>query len=45
MYPECFDDTVGCFEDFEYHIDANLTIKPVVHAPRKIPLELTERGT
>ncbi|KAI8484941.1 hypothetical protein Bbelb_373480 [Branchiostoma belcheri] len=42
MYPDCFDDTVGCFEG-EYHITVDPTAKPVVHPPRRVPLELKER--
>ena len=43
MYPECFDDTVGCIEEYEYHITVDPSVKPVVHPPRRVPLELKER--
>lgn len=43
MYPECFDDTVGCFEEYEYHITVDPSVKPVIHPPRRVPLELKER--
>eukprot|EP00057_Strongylocentrotus_purpuratus_P021116 XP_011675590.1 PREDICTED: transposon Tf2-1 polyprotein [Strongylocentrotus purpuratus] len=42
MYPECFDDTVGCF-DYQYHITVDPNVQPVVHPPRRVPLELRER--
>lgn len=41
MYPKCFNGTVGCSKDFEYHIDT--IIKPIIYAPRKIPIELKEK--
>lgn len=34
MYPECFNSTVGCFEDYTYHITLDLQVPSVVHAPR-----------
>ena len=37
MYPECFDG-IGCFPDFEYNITIDPNVKPVVHAPRRVPL-------
>ena len=40
MYPECFDGTVGCFEDYTYHITVDPNVKPVIHASRRVPLEL-----
>ena len=43
MYPECFDGSVGCFEDYTYHITLDPNVKPVVHAPRRVPLELVEK--
>ncbi|KAI8487966.1 hypothetical protein Bbelb_344140 [Branchiostoma belcheri] len=42
MYPECFDDTVGCFDE-EYHITIDPKVEPVVHPPRRVPLELREK--
>ena len=43
MYPECFNDTVGCFEDYTYYITLDPKVPPVVHAPRKIPIELKDK--
>jgi hypothetical protein len=43
MYPECFDGSVGCFEDYTYHINLDPKVKPVVHAPRRVPLELVDK--
>jgi hypothetical protein len=43
MYPECFDGSVGCFEDYTYHITIDPKVKPVVHAPRRVPLELVDK--
>ncbi|XP_029657087.1 uncharacterized protein K02A2.6-like [Octopus sinensis] len=43
MYPECFDDTVGCFVKCRYHITVDPNIKPIVHPPRRVPLELKEK--
>ena len=31
MYPDCFDDTVGCFENFKYHICIDPDAKPVIY--------------
>ena len=42
MYPECFHG-VGCFKNFEYHISIDPSVKPVIHAPRKVPLELRDK--
>ncbi|XP_019628682.1 PREDICTED: uncharacterized protein K02A2.6-like [Branchiostoma belcheri] len=42
MYPECFDNTVGCFDE-EYHITVDPTVEQVVHPPRRVPLELREK--
>ena len=39
MYPECFTG-IGKFKDFEYHINVDKNVKPVVHAPRRIALSL-----
>ena len=39
MYPECFTG-IGKFKDFEYHINVDKNVKPVVHAPWKIALSL-----
>ncbi|CAB4002393.1 Hypothetical predicted protein, partial [Paramuricea clavata] len=43
MYPECFDGSVGCFEDYTYHITLDPKVQPVVHAPRRVPLELVDK--
>ena len=43
MYPDCFDETVGCFEQFKYHINVDPNAKPVIHAARRVPLELKAR--
>ena len=39
MYPECFTG-IGKFKDFEYHINVDKNVKPVVHAPGRIALSL-----
>ena len=39
MYPECFTG-IGKFKDFEYHINVDKNVKPVVHATQKIALSL-----
>ena len=39
MYTECFTG-IGKFKDFEYHINVDKNVKPVVHAPQKIALSL-----
>ena len=43
MYPECFNGTAGCFEDYMYHITLDPKVPPVVHAPHKIPIELKDK--
>ena len=43
MYPECFNGKVGCFEDYTYHITLDPEVLPVVHAPRKVPIELKDK--
>ena len=43
MYPECFNSRVGCFEDDTYHITLDLQVPAVVHAPRKVPVELKDK--
>ncbi|CAI9731719.1 Hypothetical predicted protein [Octopus vulgaris] len=43
MYLECFDDTVRCFVKCRYHITVDPNIKPIVHPPRRVPLELKEK--
>ena len=43
MYPECFNGTVGCFDDYTYHITLDPEVSPVVHAPRKVPTELKDK--
>ena len=39
MYPECFGG-VGMFKNFEYEIKVDPKVKPVVHAPRGVPISL-----
>ena len=39
MYPECFGG-VGMFKNFEYEIKVDPKVKPVVHAPRRVPIAL-----
>lgn len=39
MYPELFDDTVGCF-DYQYYNIHDPNVQPVVHPPRHVTLEL-----
>ena len=39
MYPECFGG-VGTFKDFEYEMKVDPKVKPVVHAPRRVPIAL-----
>ena len=43
MYPGCFDGSFGCFEDYTYHSTLDSNVKPVVHAPRRVPLEVVEK--
>ena len=43
MYPECFNGTVGCFDDYTYDITLDPEVSPVVHAPRKVPIELKDK--
>jgi len=43
MYPECFNGTVGCFDDYTYHITLDPEVSPVVHAPRTVPIELKDK--
>ena len=43
MYPECFIGTVGCFDDYTYHITLDPEVSPVVHAPCKVPIELKDK--
>ena len=43
MCPECFNGAVGCFDDCTYHITLYPEVLPVVHAPRKVPIELKDR--
>ena len=38
MYPACFNGTVGCFDDYTYHITLDPEVLPVVHAPPKVPI-------
>ena len=39
MYPECFGDVV-MFKNFEYEIKVDSKVKPVVHAPRRVPIAI-----
>jgi len=43
MYPECFNGTVGCFDDYTYHITLDPEVSPVVHTPCKVPIELNDK--
>lgn len=43
MYPECFNGTVGCFDDYTYHITLDSEVPPVVHAPRRVPKQLKDK--
>ena len=43
MYPECFNGTVGCFDNYTYHITLDPEVSPVVHASRKVPIELKDK--
>ena len=43
MYPECFNSTVGCFDDYTYHITLDPEVPPVVHAPRRVPIQLKDK--
>ena len=43
MYPECFDARNKYFQDYSYEIKLDPNIKPVVHAQRRLPLELKHR--
>jgi len=43
IYPECFNGTVGCFDNYTYHITLDPKVSPVVHAPRKVPIELKDK--
>ena len=42
MYPECFGG-VGMFNNFEYEIKVDPKVKPVVHAPRRVPIALQSK--
>ncbi|KAK2565473.1 hypothetical protein P5673_010538 [Acropora cervicornis] len=44
MYPECFDGTIGCFDDDMYHITLDPEVPPVVHAPRRVPIQLKAKA-
>ena len=39
MYLECFTG-IGKFKDYEYHINVDKNVKPVVHTRQKITLSL-----
>ncbi|GCB63850.1 hypothetical protein scyTo_0013256 [Scyliorhinus torazame] len=39
VYPRCFEEMDGCFEDFEYHISIDPEMKPVIHPPYRAAVE------
>ena len=39
MNPECFGG-VGMFKNFEYEMKVDPQVKPVFHAPRRVPIAL-----
>ena len=43
MYPKCFNGIVGCFDDYTYHITLEPEVPPVVHAPRRVPIQLKDK--
>ena len=43
MYPECFNGTVGCFDDYTYQITLDPEVPPVVHALRRVPIQLKDK--
>lgn len=43
MYPDCPDDTISCFEDYEHHSALDPTVKPVINPARRIPFELKDK--
>ena len=43
MYPECFDNVNKTFPDYVYKIKIDPSVKPTVHAARRIPLELKDK--
>ena len=43
MHPECFNGTVGCFDDYTYHITLDPEVSPVVHAPGKVPIKWKDK--
>ena len=43
MYPECFEQEGKYFKDFEYKIKLDPSVKPKVHPPRRMPLELKDK--
>ena len=43
MYPECFSGTVGCFDDYTYHITLDPEVPSVVHETRKVPIQLKDK--
>ena len=40
MYPECFDDKAKYFPNYTYSIKLDKSVKPTVHASRRLPLEI-----
>ena len=43
MHPECFNGTVGCFDDYMYYITLVPEVPEVVHAPRRVPIQLKDK--
>ena len=43
MYPECFNHKDKHFLDFEYKIKLDKSVKPRIHAQRRVPIELRAR--
>ena len=43
MYPECCNGTVGCLDDYTYHITLDPEVPPVVHTPCRVPIQLKDK--
>ena len=43
MHPECFNAIVGCIDDYTYHIALGPEVPPVVHAARRVPIQLKDK--
>jgi hypothetical protein len=41
-FPDVYEDKLGCLPG-KYHIEVDPNIKPVVHAPRRVPVALKEK--